>query len=152
MPAHTCTLTGCFAVQNVTSSYVKNSLCILGLILRWLSFLATTKPSVCFQLNITLISKDHIGEVVAAVCLSKFHLFHIAYELAVGAPPESPPQWCPASKNSPQIHCISQASKKDMQLTGSGLIILTHLLLYNSSHLFSYYCPPTTASLPSDST
>jgi len=69
--------------------------CIPRLVLRWLSLLTTTTPSVALQLHAALISENHVGEVVASVLPGKVQpllLVDITYELAVGAPPESPPQ------------------------------------------------------------
>ena len=114
MPAHTCTLTGCFALKGKLVTTARQSLCraLPGLIPCWFTLLATATPSVTLKLHTTFISKDHIGEAVAPVVPGKVQsllLVDITYELAVGTSSKRPPQRCPAAKDGSKVQCISEA-------------------------------------------
>ena len=122
-----------------------------GFVLRKLSLLTTTTPSMTLKLDTTFISEDDVVERVAAMIPGKFQSFllvDVTYELAISAPPKRPAQRRPASKNGPKIQVVPQASKEDMQLTGSGFIVTTHLFFNYPLNIISYNRPSTTASLP----
>jgi len=66
-----------------------------GLVLCWLTDLATTSPSVRLQLDATFISKYNVGEVVAPMLPGKLQpllLVDVTYELAICATTKRPPQ------------------------------------------------------------
>ena len=114
MPAHTCTLTGCFALKSKLVTTAHQSLCraLPGLIPCWFTLLATATLSVTLKLHTAFISKNHVGEAVAPVVPGKVQsllLVDITYELAVGTSSKCPPQRHPAAKDGPKAQCISEA-------------------------------------------
>ena len=73
MPAHMCTLTGCFALKGKLVATACQSLCralpelACRLIPCWFTLLATVTLSVTLKLHAAFISKDYVSEAVAPV-------------------------------------------------------------------------------------
>jgi len=101
IPAHTWTLTGCFALQDMTSSFIKSFLCT-GAYSLVVPLAYDNNAVYNFQLYTALVSENHVGKVVASMLQGKVQpllFIHVPYELAVGAPPECPTQRHATSKN-----------------------------------------------------
>ena len=108
-----------------------------GLGLWWFSSLVATKVAVSLRLYGALVCPDNVIEVVAKTLLcplKTLRFIALANQLAVGTASEHPPQSCATSEDRLQSHGVAVALKESMQLDGSRLIIVAHLLLHERPH------------------